>query len=164
PFNHIIIETVGVGQSEIDIASLADIKVVVLVPEAGDEIQSMKSGLMEIADVFVINKSDRPDADKFARTLENMLHSRNDSNKKIPVIKAVGLTGEGMKELYEAIHKQKSTAHQPLDLITERAYQLIQKNRMKDISKQELKEEIRIRGEGFNLYKFVREKITQKDF
>jgi LAO/AO transport system kinase len=159
PFDHIIIETVGVGQSEIDIASLADIKIVVLVPEAGDEIQSMKSGLMEIADVFVINKSDRPDADKFARTVEAMLHGRNDSDKKIPVIKAVGLTGRGMEELYEAIHDKKSTAHQPLDLITERAFQLIQKNRMKDISKQELKEEIRSRGDNFNLYKFVREKI-----
>lgn len=159
PFDHIIIETVGVGQSEIDIASLADIKIVVLVPEAGDEIQSMKSGLMEIADVFVINKSDRPDADKFARTLEAMLHGRNDTDKKIPVIKAVGLTGQGMEELYEAIHDQKSTAHQPLDLITERAFQLIQKNRMKDISKQELKEEIRSRGNSFNLYRFVQEKL-----
>ncbi len=159
PFDHIIIETVGVGQSEIDIASLADIKIVVLVPEAGDEIQSMKSGLMEIADVFVINKSDRPDADKFARTLEAMLHGRNDADKKIPVIKAVGLTGQGMEELYEAIHDQKSTAHQPLDLITERAFQLIQKNRMKDISKQELKEEIRSRGNSFNLYRFVQEKL-----
>lgn len=159
PFDHIIIETVGVGQSEIDIASLADIKIVVLVPEAGDEIQSMKSGLMEIADVFVINKSDRPDADKFARTLEAMLHGRNYSDKKIPVIKAVGLTGKGMEELYEAIHDQKSTAHQPLDLITERAFQLIQKNRMKDISKQELKEEIRSRGNSFNLYRFVQEKL-----
>ncbi len=159
PFDHIIIETVGVGQSEIDIASLADIKIVVLVPEAGDEIQSMKSGLMEIADVFVINKSDRPDADKFARTLEAMLHGRNDTDKKIPVIKAVGLIGQGMEELYEAIHDQKSTAHQPLDLITERAFQLIQKNRMKDISKQELKEEIRSRGNSFNLYRFVQEKL-----
>jgi LAO/AO transport system kinase len=158
PFDHIIIETVGVGQSEIDIASLADIKIVVLVPEAGDDIQSMKSGLMEIADVFVINKSDRPDADKFARTLEAMLHGRNDSDKKIPVIKAVGLTGQGIYELYEAIHDQKSTAYQPLDLITERVYQLIRKNRMKDISKQKLKEEIRNRGTDFNLYKFVQEK------
>lgn len=160
PFDHIIIETVGVGQSEIDIASLADIKIVVLVPESGDEIQSMKSGLMEIADVFVINKSDRPDADKFARTLENMLHGRNAGSKKIPVIKAVGITGKGMEELFDAIHDQKSTAHQPFDLLTERAFQLIQKNRMKDISKQELKEEIRSRGTDFNLYKFVREKIN----
>ena len=62
PFDYIIVETVGVGQSEIEIAGLADITVVVLVPEAGDEIQTMKAGLMEIADIFVVNKSDRPDA------------------------------------------------------------------------------------------------------
>src|SRR6266571_1288884 len=64
-FDYIIIETVGVGQSEIEIAGLADVTVVVLVPEAGDEVQTMKAGLMEIADVFVVNKADRPDADLF---------------------------------------------------------------------------------------------------
>src|SRR6478672_2594699 len=64
-FDHVLVETVGVGQSEIEIAGLADTTVVVLVPEAGDEVQTMKSGLMEIADIFIINKSDRPDADLF---------------------------------------------------------------------------------------------------
>ena len=63
PFDHIIVETVGVGQSEVEIAGLADSTVVVVVPEAGDEVQTMKAGLMEIADVFVVNKADRPDAD-----------------------------------------------------------------------------------------------------
>ena len=63
PFDYIIVETVGVGQSEIEIAGLADITIVTVVPEAGDEIQTMKAGLMEIADIFVVNKSDRPDAD-----------------------------------------------------------------------------------------------------
>lgn len=62
-FDHIIVETVGVGQSEIEIAGLADVTVVVMVPESGDEVQTMKAGLMEIADIFVINKSDRPGAD-----------------------------------------------------------------------------------------------------
>src|SRR6185503_16903316 len=62
-FDHIIVETVGVGQSEIEIAGLADVTIVVVVPESGDEVQTMKAGLMEIADIFVINKSDRPDAD-----------------------------------------------------------------------------------------------------
>ena len=67
PFDKIIIETVGAGQTETEIAALADTTVVVLVPEAGDEIQMMKAGLMEIADVFVVNKSDRADADKFEK-------------------------------------------------------------------------------------------------
>ena len=68
-FDHIIIETVGVGQSEIEIAGLADVTVVVVVPEAGDEVQTMKAGLMEVADIFVVNKSDRPDADLFVKNL-----------------------------------------------------------------------------------------------
>ena len=67
PFDEIIIETVGAGQTEIEIAALADTTVVVLVPEAGDDIQMMKAGLMEIADVFVVNKSDRAGAMKFAK-------------------------------------------------------------------------------------------------
>lgn len=66
-FDHIIVETVGVGQSEIEIAGLADTTVVVVVPEAGDEVQTMKAGLMEIADIFVVNKSDRPEADLFVK-------------------------------------------------------------------------------------------------
>jgi LAO/AO transport system kinase len=72
-FDIVIIETVGVGQSEIEIAGLADVTVVVLVPESGDEIQTMKAGLMEIADIFVVNKSDREGADAFINTLKQML-------------------------------------------------------------------------------------------
>lgn len=65
PFDDILVETVGVGQSEVEITALADVTVVVLVPESGDEIQTLKAGLMEIADIFVVNKCDRPDADHF---------------------------------------------------------------------------------------------------
>ncbi|MQA92952.1 MAG: methylmalonyl Co-A mutase-associated GTPase MeaB, partial [Gemmatimonas sp.] len=72
----VILETVGVGQSELDIAESADTTVVVLVPESGDSIQAMKAGLMEVADVFVINKADRPGADRLAQELEVMLHMR----------------------------------------------------------------------------------------
>ena len=72
-FDFIIVETVGVGQSEIEIAGLADTTVVVVVPEAGDEVQTMKAGLMEIANVFVVNKADRPDADVFVKNLRQML-------------------------------------------------------------------------------------------
>ena len=72
-FDYIVVETVGVGQSEVEIAGLADVTIVVLVPEAGDEIQTMKAGLMEIADIFVINKADRPDADLFVKNLRSLL-------------------------------------------------------------------------------------------
>ena len=75
-FERVMIETVGVGQSELDIAAAADTTVVVLVPESGDSIQAMKAGLMEAADVFVVNKADRPGADRLARELAMMLHFR----------------------------------------------------------------------------------------
>jgi LAO/AO transport system kinase len=75
-FDRVLAETVGVGQSELDIADTADSTVVVLVPESGDSIQAMKAGLMEIADIFVINKADRPGADRLAQELEVMLHMR----------------------------------------------------------------------------------------
>ena len=75
-FDRVIIETVGVGQSELDVAKAADSTAVVLVPESGDSIQAMKAGLMEAADLFVINKADRPGADKIAREIQLMLHLR----------------------------------------------------------------------------------------
>jgi LAO/AO transport system kinase len=75
-FQRVITETVGVGQSELEIAETADTTVVVLVPESGDSIQAMKAGLMEVADVFVINKADRPGADRLAQELELMIHMR----------------------------------------------------------------------------------------
>lgn len=75
-FDRVLIETVGVGQSELDIAAAADTAVVVLVPESGDSIQAMKAGLMEIADLFVVNKADRPGAERLAREVETMLHLR----------------------------------------------------------------------------------------
>ncbi|HEX7091478.1 MAG TPA: methylmalonyl Co-A mutase-associated GTPase MeaB [Longimicrobiales bacterium] len=75
-FDHVLIETVGVGQSELDIAAAADTTVVVLVPESGDSVQAMKAGLMEIADLFVINKADRPGAERMAREVEMMLRLR----------------------------------------------------------------------------------------
>jgi LAO/AO transport system kinase len=158
PFDHILIETVGVGQSEIDIASLADCKLVVLVPEGGDEIQSMKSGLMEIADIFVVNKSDRPDAAKFAQMVETMLHNRNDASRNIQVIKVIGTTGDGIDQLYDVIEVRAEKHPSPAALITERAYQLIQKERMKDINKAELKAfvEAAIRSGEFNLFTVVK--------
>src|SRR5215216_7064838 len=96
PFDHIIIETVGVGQSEVEIAGLADTTVVVVVPEGGDEVQTMKAGLMEIADIFVVNKSDRPDADNFVKNLRLMLAPAFATHKnEIPVIKTVASQQEG---------------------------------------------------------------------
>jgi LAO/AO transport system kinase len=98
PFDFIIVETVGVGQNEIEINKLADCTIVVLVPEGGDEIQLMKAGLMEIADIFVVNKSDRPGADLLASELKAALGR----NRK-EVVKTSASTRQGIGELVSTI-------------------------------------------------------------
>lgn len=104
--NYIIYETVGVGQGEVDIATIADITIVVLVPESGDEVQLMKAGLIEIADLFVINKSDRIGASKLASSLKSILHYFTKNEKKEPeVFNVISTKGKGIIELYNGIEK-----------------------------------------------------------
>jgi len=103
----IIFETVGVGQGEFDVAKAADITVVVLVPESGDEIQLMKAGLIEIADLFVINKADRQGSNRIASTLKNVLHHfSNDKSREPEVLKTIAYKGDGISELYLAIKEE----------------------------------------------------------
>jgi LAO/AO transport system kinase len=160
-FDYIVLETVGVGQSEIEIAGLADTTVVVLVPEAGDEIQTMKAGLMEIADVFVVNKSDRPDSDAFVRNLRMMLAPTFSSHKnEVAIIKTVASEHKGLDELYEAIKKHQREERENerrSQLLAERVYFLIQKKRMEDIDKHDIKTAIdsKMKATDFNLYQFV---------
>jgi LAO/AO transport system kinase len=94
-FPRLLVETVGVGQTELEIAGTADTVVVVLVPESGDGIQAMKAGLMEIADIFVVNKSDRPGADRLVREIRTALHYRAGDARKIrvPAHHGVDLSG-----------------------------------------------------------------------
>ena len=159
-YDHIIVETVGVGQSEIEIAGLADTTVVVVVPEAGDEVQTMKAGLMEIADIFVVNKSDRPDADMFVKNLRLMLapafHQRQ---FEIQVIKTVASTGTGIDNLHKAIQKhQQQDLHNERKawLLAERAYYLIQQKKMKGIHRNDLESAIKKTGQ-VNLYQFIQQ-------
>lgn len=157
-FDLIIIETVGVGQSEIEIAGLADTTMVVLVPEAGDEVQTMKSGLMEIADIFVVNKADRPGAGTFVKNLLQMLAPAfHTQHREIPVLKTIAVKKEGIEELKEKISSQHSAANAERSswLRAEKAYQLIRNKRMKNVNKEALKSEIVNAGEDFNLYRFV---------
>lgn len=157
-FDWIIIETVGVGQSEIEIAGLADITTVVLVPESGDEIQTMKAGLMEIADVFVVNKSDRPGADAFVSNLRLMLAPAfSEKNREIPIIKTNAESKEGVAELKDKlIHMEREVnKERKAALLAEKAYQLIRNKRMEDIDKNDLKDRILRETEGFNLFHFV---------
>ncbi|MEO6694897.1 MAG: methylmalonyl Co-A mutase-associated GTPase MeaB [Ignavibacteria bacterium] len=105
----IIIETVGVGQSELDIAKTADTTIVVLVPESGDSVQAMKAGLMEIADIFVLNKSDRQGADAVTATLKNIIHLKPPTPDGwiIKVLKTTGSQNQGTPELLNEIIKHK---------------------------------------------------------
>ena len=164
PFDIIIIETVGVGQSEIEIAGLADCTVVVLVPEAGDEVQTMKAGLMEIADVFVINKSDRPDADHFMRYLQAMVHA---SGRETPVIRTVATEKKGLDDVAKAVEQYLASPaghERRYWLLAERAYNLMRNRRMKDISKQTLKKKIEdaVNKKDFNLYMFIEDYLYGK--
>jgi LAO/AO transport system kinase len=106
----ILIETVGVGQSELDIAQTADTTIVVLVPESGDSVQAMKAGLMEIADIFVMNKADREGADQIVATLKNILHLKApvENKPEIKVLKTIGTKNSGIEELFEEILHQKN--------------------------------------------------------
>ena len=158
-FDNIIIETVGVGQSEIEIAGLADITVVVLVPEAGDEIQTMKAGLMEVADIFVINKADRPGADALEKNLQLMLSPVYATKNAVAIIKTVATQKEGIDELITAIakHNNEPFAQQRKQfLLADKAYQLIQQQKMRNVSKQQVVRDLQqhYNKPGFNLYKF----------
>ncbi|MDR0793415.1 MAG: methylmalonyl Co-A mutase-associated GTPase MeaB [Chitinophagaceae bacterium] len=159
PFDYIIIETVGVGQSEVEIAGLADTTVVVLVPESGDEVQNMKAGLMEIADVFVVNKADRPDADTFVRNLQMMMAPAFAHKKeKIEIIKTIASQAEGIGELARVLKERNySTGNneRKIALLAEKVYRVVQQIRMKDIDKKNIYNLIRT-SNNKNLYGIVK--------
>ena len=160
-FDHIIIETVGIGQSEVEIAGLADTTVVVLVPEAGDEIQTMKAGLMEIADIFVVNKADRPDADHFVRNLRLMLAPSFNKQEEVPVLKIVASQKSGIDQLAAAInnHSSATNTSRKAFLLASKAWHILQKLRMKNLDQRILEQEInnRLINGTFNLFSFVNE-------
>ncbi len=101
----VIIETVGVGQDEVDIDRTADVSIVMLVPGTGDEVQALKAGIMEIADIFVVNKADREGADRLVSAIESnlSLETFGPQQWRPPILKTVATTGEGVGELVEAI-------------------------------------------------------------
>ena len=153
-FDYILLETVGVGQSEVEIAGIADTTIVVMVPEAGDEVQTMKAGVMEIADIFVVNKADRDNADEFIKNLKILSHSKA-NEWEIPVVKCVASQYIGIDELINVVQKHShfisTNAARKIHLLTEKAYQLIQQKRMKDVSK-------------MDLYELIKNKMSENDF
>jgi len=158
-FDVIIVETVGVGQSEVEIVGLADTTVLVLVPEAGDEVQNLKSGVMEIADIFVVNKSDRPGADIFLKNLKTLLHTHKAKEWNPVVVKCTATKDEGINELTKTIHQHQESGviSKRLYLLTEKAYKLIQNERMKNIDKKAIQSALEdaLNKPSFNLYKFI---------
>jgi LAO/AO transport system kinase len=108
----VVIETVGVGQDEVDIIRTADISIVTLVPGTGDEVQALKAGIMEIADIFVVNKADREGADRLVAAVDaNLaLHTYQSGEWRPPVVKTVATTGAGVAELVAAIEQFRAHA------------------------------------------------------
>ena len=111
----VIIETVGVGQDEVDIVGTADISIVTLVPGAGDDVQALKAGIMEIADIFVVNKADREGADQLAAAIESnlALQSFGPDDWRPPILKTVATTAQGVPELLTAIWRFRSQPAKP---------------------------------------------------
>jgi LAO/AO transport system kinase len=110
----VAIETVGVGQDEVEIARTADVSIVVLVPGMGDEVQALKAGVMEIADIFVVNKADRDGADRAVAEIESLLslHAHTDGRWRPTIVRTEATTGRGLDDLVDAITqfgKQSST-------------------------------------------------------
>jgi LAO/AO transport system kinase len=108
----VIIETVGVGQDEVDIVRTADVSVVILVPGTGDEVQALKAGIMEIADIFVVNKADREGADRLVTAVESnlSLQAYAAGTWRPPIIKTEATTGRGVPELWTAIQAYRAQA------------------------------------------------------
>ncbi len=160
-FDYIFVETVGVGQSEVEVAYLADTTVLILNPNAGDEIQTLKSGILEIADVFVINKADNTNADVLKKQLTGMLHLRANKEWNPPVVKTIAVSGKGVPELILQIEKhiKHHSQEKRIDLFVEKAYRIVEQNRMRNFNKKVFKISLskKINQPDFNLHRFIAE-------
>lgn len=167
-FDFVIIETVGVGQSEVDIAALADITIVVLTPEGGDSIQSMKSGLMEIANIFVVNKSDRPGADVFYNNLKKMIGPGFKKHEDmLPVFRVTATQQEGVSGLYGYLKNADVAAmtEERKQLMIQKGYFILQSRIMQAIDRDLFEKQLYQRlAEGpVNLFAFADEFIRSKE-
>lgn len=161
-FDYVVIETVGVGQSEVDIAALADVTIVVLVPESGDSIQSMKSGLMEIADVFVVNKFDRPGAELFYNNLKKMLgpaYKRFEGTP--PVFQTIASQRSGADKMYSYLKDLPlpELTEGRKELLAQKAFTALQEIMMKSIDEKKFRDAfLKSLEEGHaNVYMFARQ-------
>lgn len=141
-YDLIIFETVGVGQSELDIAEAADTTIVVLVPESGDAVQAMKAGLMEIADFIVMNKSDRPGSKQAITSLQTILMMRDHDEKSwmMNIISSIASENEGIEEIAKEIERHQNFLEENNLSIKNRERRL--RKRIKDIVENKIKEEL----------------------
>lgn len=116
----VIVETVGVGQEEVDVIRVVDTVCLVTVPGLGDDIQAIKAGILEIADVLVVNKADRPGADETARDLAQMLTLAKDRPWKTPIVRTSAQSGEGLPQLMEAIDKHRAWSRESGEYVERR--------------------------------------------
>lgn len=141
-FDIVLLETVGVGQTELEIMNVADEVAVTLVPESGDSIQGMKAGLLEIANLFIVNKGDRPGSDIFIRELEAALHlDPRAPAKGIPILKTSALTGDGLAQLVTHLKETIAagdwkTKRDNIDRIRAEARSLLRTQAEREIEKQ----------------------------
>ena len=141
-YDYIIFETVGVGQSELDIVQAADTTIVVLVPESGDTVQAMKAGLMEIADFFVLNKSDRPAAEQAVTALKTIIGLReHDTDTWMPnIIKAIATESKGINEIGDEVEKHHQYLTVSGNFFKRRENRI--KIRIKDIVEEKIRQEL----------------------
>jgi len=144
--NIIIVETVGVGQEEVDIAELADVTAVVLVPGLGDDVQAMKAGIMEIADIFVINKADLPGSEQLEQMLRSMQSLGNalPGRSVVPIHRVIATDGTGGTELLSAINRAFRETHarrSQVDIWSARLRELLRDSLLADLSKDELEKQ-----------------------
>lgn len=161
-YDYIILETVGVGQSELDIVKAADTTMVVLVPESGDSVQAMKAGLMEIADFFVVNKCDRPAAEQAIIALKTILMLRNhDENTFLPeIIKAIAQENIGIQEIALEIVKHQEYLNK-YDLLAKKRIQRT-KNRIREIVEGKLTQDLWKQENVFSFEKLIEKSFGQK--
>ena len=160
-FDIIILETVGVGQSELDIAGAADTTIVVLVPESGDGIQAMKAGLMEIADFFVLNKADRPGAEQAVMSIKMILGFRphNETSWMADVIKTQANEGNGISEIADCVEKHRKFLEGG-GLEKKRKVRLV--NRVREIVEGRLQNDFWNQGRSQALEQRIDQVITRK--
>jgi len=163
-FQWIIIETVGVGQDEVDVAKVADTTVVVFAPGTGDEMQAMKAGIMEIGDIFVVNKADSDGTEKLLTELNAILEMNfleKEDDWKVPVMRTVGISGEGIEELIKKIEEHRGVLE---DKQSKKLEKLIQRNKNEiiNIIRDKIFNDILLKSSNGDLTELAK-KVAQKE-